>query len=573
LDALSPPEIIERRPSISRLAGVLQRAALGRAAEGLCLPLCLLFARHLRFDSADPLWADRDRLVFAPSLAPLGDLLTTLVAMPAGSFAAPGQALGTGAGMALAERLLAARFGRSLVDHRSWVFGAGADLATGAVQEAAWLAGAWRLGRLTAITEVPAPDAPGLAGFAASGWSVRKVAATDAGDVAAAISAALRSHKPTLIACVHTEAGLEHTREDCAEGRLAWAATGRRNSGIRRTWLKRLARHASRADFESAMAGKLPAGWHAALTETSLEPAGGSGVCSTAATLRAALGRLGNALPELAAMPGDAAWTVAGAPAEFFASREAAGQLVQGIGSAMAGAAWHGGLLPVAAQSLGQMENVRPGLRAAASAGLRLVQVLVEPSPACPAAGQRASLRAMRNLHVFRPADASEALECAELAVRRTNGPSVLLLSETKVPILAERPTRTRCAKGGYVVAEAPAPRAATLIASGPELHQAVAARLLLAASAVPCAVVSLPCWEFFSRQEPAWQEAVLGDAPRFGLEGGSGFGWDRWLGSEGLFLGADIAADGTEIPLTARRIADLVLRHLGMKSGVPHTN
>jgi transketolase len=203
-------------------------------------------------------------------------------------------------------------------------------------------------------------------------------------------------------------------------------------------------------------------------------------------------------------------------------------------------------------------------LRAAAAAGLHFVECLVEPARPCPSAGYRASLRAMRNLLVFRPADASEALECAELALRRGGGPCVLLLCEQPVPLLADRPARTRCAKGGYVLREAAAPRAVTLVASGPELHVALQAHKILAAAAIPAAIVSMPCWSFFASQEPDWQRAVLGDAPIVALETGSGFGWDRFLGNEGLFIGDDPTA-GDAVPLSPHRVANLVLRHLGL--------
>jgi transketolase len=558
----------DRRPSITRLTGALHAAMATPEPHPLVLPLSLLFARHLRFDSADPGWADRDRLLLAADLAPLGAALTRLACLPAEACHALGTPLGIGIGLVLAERLLAARFGRSLVDHRSWVFANGADLATGPMQEAAVLAGLWRLGRLAVIVSVPEADTPGLAGFAAAGWSVRRVPAGEAGDVAAAISAALRSQKPTLIACLpSTDPPLPHARAEGGEAAQAWANTGRRNAGMRRAWLKRLARHTSRLDFEAAISGRLPPGWHRALFEAGpLLPPGQTSI-STAETLRLAWTRLAGSLPDLTSLPGSSGWKQPGAQTEFCHARAQAGCLAQGIGAAMAGMALHGGFLPVAAHCLSDLDHLWPGLRAAASSGLHFVECLVEPAGPAPA-GHRASLRAMPNLLLFRPADASEALECAELALRRGTGPSVLLLSEHPVPLLAERPARTRCAKGGYILQEPAAPRAVTLVASGPELHVAIKARMLLAARAIPAAVVSMPCWAYFSRQDPQWQQAVLGDAPIVALEAGSGFGWERWLGPYGLFIGADPLAyetDTSASTLCAHRVADLVLRHLGI--------
>jgi transketolase len=400
---------------------------------------------------------------------------------------------------------------------------------------------------------VTTADAPGLSGFTAAGWSVRRVNEAEAGEVAAAISAALRSQKPTLIACL-PQAGAGERLGDLAgaQGVAAWATTGRRVAAVRRGWLKRLARHASRGDYESAMGGRLPPGWHNAVLEPGTVLAPGQTMMSTAETMRRALARLAPSLPEFGAIQGE----------ESFKQ----GQLTQGFAHAMAGMAVHGGMIPIGVHGLEEAESVRPALRSAAAAGLRMVTCLIEPKIPCPAGGQRAGLRAMRNLFVFRPADATEALECAELALRRTEGPSVLLLSEAPAPLLAPRPTRTRCAKGGYVLCEAAAPRAVTLIASGPELHEVLLARDVLARQGVAAAVVSLPCWDYFVLQEQGWQEAVLGDAPRVGVEAGSGFGWERFLGPGGLFIGPDHGGDTGLTAPVARHIANLVLRHLEMR-------
>ncbi len=198
----------------------------------------------------------------------------------------------------------------------------------------------------------------------------------------------------------------------------------------------------------------------------------------------------------------------------------------------------------------------RPALGDAARDGLRLVQVLIEPASPCPVICRRAGLRAMRNLTVFRPADASEALECLELALRRASGPSVLLLSDQPAKAPLAPPDRVRASRGGHVAAEAVGPRAATLVASGPELGMALATRAALAACGVQAAVVSLPCWTLFAAQDPAWIARVLGSAPRIGIESGSGFGWERWLGPAGLFVAVSAEMD-------AGVLADIVARHL----------
>jgi len=151
-----------------------------------------------------------------------------------------------------------------------------------------------------------------------------------------------------------------------------------------------------------------------------------------------------------------------------------------------------------------------------------------------------ASLRAIPNLAVFRPADAMETAECWELALRRTEGPSVLALSRQALPALRDDAAENRSARGGYVLAEAEGPRAVTLIATGSEVSLAMTARAALAEQDIQAAVVSLPCWELFAQQDDAYRSATLGEAPRIGIEAAIGFGWERWLGSNSAFIGME---------------------------------
>ena len=518
--------------------------------------MALLMARHMRFDAADPQWSDRDRMVTAPGAVGLGEAAAALLGSGPGLFCSPTQAIGAATGLALAERMLAGRFGRSLVDHRTWLLGGGAELATGPVQEAACLAGRWRLGRLTVMAAIAEADAPGLAGFAANGWAVRRTRAGDAGEVAAALSAAARSFKPTLILCVsHPPAGELEGAGDAAH---VWAVAGRRSAGARHSWLRRLVRHASRHDFEQAMAGRLPPRWHSSLYDTA-SPDGPGNAATTAQAVQQAIGQLAPGLASLAVLPGEPSWALPATQAEPVAARELCSQLTQASAAASAGLALHGGLIPLSAYRLDELARVQPALLDMAREGLRLTQMLIEPRAPDPVSGQHAALRAMQDVAVFRPADAAEAVECLELALRRSAGPSVLLLSDTPVPLAAEPAPRMRPARGGYLLAETPGERSATLIASGAELQVALQVRAVLAVHGLEAAVVALPCWNLFARQDPAWIAEILGPAPRFGIETSSGFGWERWLGASGHFIGLQTA------PISAAdealRIADSI-RH-----------
>ncbi len=550
-DDADPPRDAEaglpRAAQFRLLAASLQHGA-GEPAASLCLAAAQLAGRHLRYDSADPLWPDRDRLVMDMALTGLAQAFSGL-ACTQGLATAHVQAVGGGVGLALAERLMAARFGRSLVDHRVWVLCRGATLATGPVQEAAWLAGAWRLGRLTVIAGSQEEQPPGVAGFAAAGWAVRRAEAADAEAIAASLSAALRSLKPTLILCTGT---LEAPEAD-GDMASAWDTAGRRLAGVRRAWLKRLARHSSRPDFATAVAGRLHGRWPATLCETGPLLATGQTRIATEAALMRATAALAASMPELAILPGSAGWAVPPTQTEPpAAARLTAAQLPSGCGAVLYGAGLHGGLVPMATHHMDAFDALLPALRQAAEAGARLLQVFVEADHQAP--GLEAALHAIPNLLVFRPAEAAEALECLELAFRHENGPSVLLVSAAPRPLSGERPARSRSAHGGYVAAPAPGPRAATLIASGPELELALQARLLLIQRGIRTAVVSLPCQDLFARQDAGWLAEVLGEAPRIAVASGGGFGWDRWVGDRGLVLAP---------PATPARLTDAVARHL----------
>ena len=157
----------------------------------------------------------------------------------------------------------------------------------------------------------------------------------------------------------------------------------------------------------------------------------------------------------------------------------------------------------------------------------------------------------------WRPAAARAAAECGDGAGRRTDGPSLLVLSEQKLPMLRSDGGENRCARGAYVLAEANGPRAATLIASGSEVSLAMAARERLAADGIATAVVSMPAWGLFARMEAGARAAVLGSAPRFGIEAACGYGWERWLGEDGVFIG--LTGFGASAP------AEVLFRHFGL--------
>ncbi len=435
-------------------------------------------------------------------------------------------------GAALAERMLAARFGRSLVDHRTWLLAGSVELAAGGTHEAAAIAGAVPLGRLTVIAELRHAEAAPLARFAALGWAIRRVTAGDEAAFEAAIAATSRAQKPTIIAWLADEsAPPASTAADAAPA--DGSNSNPRGAGARRAWLKRQRRHASAELFLRMQAGRLPQGGIEALAPHAAQPAS-----SPAEAVRAALPRLAPAWPELAGLSPDGYFAVYGPP---FAGRSVGwGGRDQATAGGMLGMALHGGLLPVADLSHAGAEACVPTLRLAASRNLRLLLLVREEKPLPE--GLLAGLRAVSGARVFRPGDAAEALECLALALRHVAAPSLMLLGEGAAQAVPGAGARA-CARGGYVTHDMPR-RDVTLIAGGAEMHLALAARRALEAQGIAAACVSLPCWQLFTLQDAAYRDTVLGAAPRVGFEPGGGFGWEGILGSDGLFIDTIAPAD-----------------------------
>ncbi len=501
-----------------------------------------------------------------------------------------GGGLGAAVGMALAERTLAARFGRSLVDHRTWVLAAGADLSHGLSHEAASLAGQLRLDRLAVLWDQDAASGEGLPAedtlrrFGAYGWTTRGVDAADPAALAAALGLAMRARKPTLLAYRGAPAGIPGRiparppwSASTAAALEAWRRIGARGATARRGWLKRLAHHPRRVEFERVTAGRLPATLPETLAQVREALAQGCEAVATAAASDRMLEALLPALPELVGGTADPRRAAAG---ELAAGEAAAGEVAvggvggrwvqvgareAGLAAALDGMAAHGGLLPVGATACALGEALRPALWRAARLGLREIHVLTcDPPdaarrPEALAAEQLASLRAVPNLLLLHPADALETAECWEIALRREAGPSLLVVSREARPLLqpgqhaAGAPNRS--ARGGYVLAEAQGERQAALIAVGAAVAVAMAARARLAAERITVAVVSLPCWSLFADADPAWRAEVLGPAVRFGIEPGAGFGWERWLGDGGVFIGDGPDGSGPTADAVVERV------------------
>ncbi len=532
-----------------------------------------------------------------------------------------GQGIGNALGMAIAEAHLRQRFGSPLVDHRTWAFVGDGCLQEGVGQEMIALAGHLRLDRLTLLWDdnrITDDGATALSisedvaeRFRVAGWHVQAVDGHDIDAVDAAIAAARADPRPSMIACrtviARGIARLEGQRgghsarlfdadaqaarqalgwphapfEMPAEVRHAWRNAGARAQAEYTGWQARLAAlpAAGRAEFDRTMRGELPAGWQAALwahARTAAADTPAKGGINQSSDIHDALTDL---LPERMVLCADLeAPTAHKRRLAAFTADDRGGAYVHcgvrehAMASAAVGMAAHGGVRPTAVTYLAFADYQRPAMRMAALMNLPAVFVFSHDSigigkngPTHQPSEGLAALRAMPNMQVMRPADAVEAAECWALALQRTDGPVSLVFARQALPTVRhDGPgADNRCARGAYVLAEGQresdgAPRRVTLLATGSEVALALAARDLLQAEGVATAVVSMPCWELFEQQDDAWRAAVLGPGSvRVAVEAAVRFGWERWLGERGAFVG--MPGFGASGP------ADALYRHFGI--------
>ncbi|HET6971665.1 MAG TPA: transketolase [Phenylobacterium sp.] len=520
-----------------------------------------------------------------------------------------GQGLATAVGMAMAERKMAARFGADLVDHRTWVVAGDGCLMEGVSHEAISLAGRLKLSRLTVLWDnnditidghVGLSDATDqLARFKAAGWAVKAIDGHDEGQIRRALAWAAKQDRPSLIACktvigkgsptfagTHDVHGKALGKDEVAKTREAlgwphepfvvpdevyrpWRAAGRRGAKVRKAWQATLDASPLKAEFERAVSGALPAHAFEQLDAFIAEAAAGKPAAATRQHSGAVLEKIFGQVPEL--VGGSADLTGSNNTyvknTEIFDAPGYGGRSVNygvrefGMAAAMNGLALHGGVIPYGGTFLVFSDYARPAIRLAALMGIRVIHVgthdsigLGEDGPTHQPVEHLASLRAMPNLNVFRPADAVETAECWKLALAATKTPSVMALSRQKTAGVRGDAGENQSAHGAYQLAGATSPAQVTLFATGTEVPVALAARELLEADGIGTRVVSVPCFELFDAQPADYQAAVIGETEvRVAVEAGVRQGWDRFIGSDGAFVGmTGFGASGTDKALYA---------------------
>lgn len=626
------PETTDRNPrdmanAIRALAmDAVQRAKSGHPGMpmGMADVATVLFQKFINIDPSRPDWPDRDRFVLSAGhgsmllyalhhLVGYADMdieqlknFRQLGSRTAGhpeyghalgieTTTGPlGQGLSTAVGMALAERMMHARFGGDLVDHYTYTIVGDGCLMEGISHEAIDLAGTLKLSKLVVLWDDNGISIDGkvdiatatdqIARFKAAGWNTWAVDGHDADAVEAAIAEARKSDKPAFIACktiigygapnrggtakAHGEA-LGDEEIALAREQLVWKSepfelpeavvkgwreVGTRGREVRETWEKRLASSADRERFQTAVATTLPSGLAGELASFRQALSADAPKVATRKASEMALEVI-NRVTDMtiggsADLTGSNNTLTKGmqsiTPDDFSGRYIHYGVREHGMAAAMNGLALHGGFVPYGGTFLVFADYARGAIRLSALMGLRVVYVLThdsiglgEDGPTHQPIEHLAMLRATPNLLVFRPADAIETAECWEIALTERHRPSVLALTRQGLPtVRAGDVGENRSARGGYVLKEADGPRDVTIMATGSEVEIALAAAKTLAESGKQAAVLSMPCLDLFEEQDEAYRKSVLGTAPRIAIEAAARLGWDRWIGENGRFIG-----------------------------------
>ncbi len=621
----------------------------------------VLFTRFLKFDPANPHWPDRDRFVLSAGhgsmllyalfylfgyeamtieeikrFRQLGSLTpghpehghTPGVETTTGPL---GQGLANAVGMAIAERHLAALFGADLVDHTTYVLASDGDLMEGISQEAIALAGHLKLKTLVVLYDdngisIDGPtslsdDVDQVERFMSAGWAATRIDGHDPTAIAAALEAAKKSDRPSLIACRTTigfgapnKGGTEKCHgsplgaDEIALARqqlgwtsppfeipsailTEWRAAGARGKPARLAWEKRLAAcdAEKRAEFERRLKGDSSGKLGAAVTSVKQTLAKAPKEIASRAASEFALESLAAALPEMIGGSADLTGSnntrtkamKAMSAADYSGRFIHYGVREHGMAAAMNGMALHGGIIPYSGTFLVFSDYCRPAIRLAALMGQRVIHVMThdsiglgEDGPTHQPVEHLAALRAIPNVKVFRPCDAVETVECWQLALDSKDGPSVLALTRQNLPQLRLGfDERNRCAVGAYELSAAEDDDAVvTLFATGSEVAIAMAAKQLLVARKISTRVVSVPCFELFAAAPAAKRGAVIGEAAvNVAVEAGIRQGWDAIIGSDGVFVG--MTGFGASAPykdlyqhfgITAEKVAQAALARLG---------
>jgi transketolase len=588
----------------------------------------VLFTQFLKFDAADPRWPDRDRFILSAGHGSMllyallyltgnpdmtleeiknfrqlnsktpghpENFITSGVEATTGPL---GQGVGFSVGSALAERLLAAEFGEDIVDHYTYVLCSDGDLMEGVSHEAAALAGHLKLSKLIFLYDDNSVTIDGpisladsvdqVTRFKAHGWNAVQIDGHDQKAIAAAITKAQSSDRPSLIACkttigfgAPTKAGTSKAHgEPLGAGELAaakkalgweygpfeipddvlqaWRNVGKQGASAHAEWRSRFDAKpdALRNEFiRRVIDRKRPESLADVIRKLKEKLVAEPPTIATRKASEMALEVLVPAMPEL--LLGSADLTPSNntrtkgskdvTPGDFSGRYIHYGIREMGMAAAMNGISTHGGFAPAGGTFLCFTDYARPSMRIAALSHTPVVYIMThdsiglgEDGPTHQPVEHLAALRAMPNMRLFRPADPVETAECWQLALERTTGPTVLALSRQNLtPVRTSASADNMCSHGAYELVAANGVAKVSLYASGSEVEIAVAAQKELAGRGIAARVVSVPSLELLLAQPVERRHAIVGNAPvKIAIEAAVRFGWDAVIGPDGIFIG-----------------------------------
>ena len=587
-------------------------------AMGMADVATVLFGKHLKFDASAPNWPDRDRFILS---AGHGSMLlysllhlTGYVDMPldeiknfrqwgAKTAGHPeyghatgietttgplGQGLANAVGFAIAEEILRATYGKKIQNHNTYVIAGDGCLMEGISQEAIGLAGRHELGHLVVLWDdnnitidgtVELSDRTDqIQRFKASGWHVQAIDGHDPEAIDAALTAARKTTRPSMIAC-KTHIALGHAAQGTSKGhgaltdtgqlsdakaaygwnygtfevpkdvKAAWEAIGARGASERDEWETRFADLSStrQIQFNRVFSGEPPKKLGAVIRTMKKEAAEKLPKIATRSASENTLKLVNPVMTETVGGSADLTGSNntktddmgvfdpnnRGGRYIYFGIRE------HGMAAALNGMALHGGIRPYGGTFMCFTDYARGAMRLSALMGVPTVYVMThdsiglgEDGPTHQPVEHLAISRATPNTLVFRPADLTETAEAWEVALSQPSTPTVMDLSRQGVPaVRTEYKSVNLSGRGAYILAESKGKRQVILMATGTEVSLAVQARKVLQAEGIGTRVVSMPCMELFAQQDDAYRKRILpGGAVRVAVEAAVRMGWDQWL-------------------------------------------
>ena len=506
-----------------------------------------------------------------------------------------GQGISSAVGMAIAEKFVSERFGSDLCSHYTYVINGDGCLMEGISEEAIAIAGHLGLNKLIVFWDNnnitidghvdSASSTDQIARFKAHRWNTIEIDGHNYKQISKAIEKAQKSDRPTLIACkTKIGFGSPHKQGTCkchgsplgseeialmrqnlgwnyepfevpSDVLKLWRTAGSKHEETYKDWKKR-AKEAGKS-FANFINGTLPSNWDAELNNLKKQAIEENTKVATRKSSQMCLEKIVPHIPQIMGGSADLAASnltfVNGMKnivrGDFSGNNMAYGIREHAMAAIMNGMALHGGVIPYGGTFFVFSDYMRPSIRLAALMGIRVVYVLThdsigvgEDGPTHQPIEHLASYRCMPNVFTFRPCDVVETAEAWQLALEDEDGPSILALSRQSLPMLRKSATENMTSRGAYVISDVSKgeKRQATLIASGSEVSLAVEAQKQLREEGIEVAVVSMPCCELFDRQDKSYRQKVLGEAPRVSIEAASKYGWEKYVGENGLSIGME---------------------------------